>query len=85
MTGLEWVNPGRTQKPALLVGSSNQCKLYRMEQKRKVKTESIKKIVSKGQGIRIPKTKVVEESTEGKLISTFKSGSERNVHSMSMA
>ena len=84
VTALEWVNPSRAQKPAFLVANSKAIKLYRLEPKRKVKTESIQKLVAKGGMIRIPRTRVCEEVIEPKLITTFKSGNDNHLHSASL-
>ena len=59
-------------------------KLFKIVNKKVNKFESIKKKVQKGKGLSIPKIKSVSESQEGKHISTFWTGKEQHIHSMSM-
>jgi len=49
-----------------------------------IKTESVKRKFANGYGICIPKTKVIGESQEVKLIASFKTGLEQHLHSISM-
>lgn len=49
------------------------------------KAESIKKKMNKGKGFGLPKTKVVGESKEGKHITTFQTGKEQHLHSISLS
>ena len=84
ITGIEWINNQRDQKPALLISNSRTVNLMRIVNKLDIKTESVKRKFAKGQGICIPKTKVIGESQEVKLIASFKTGKEQHLHSISM-
>lgn len=85
MTAIEWVNQSMAQKPAFLCSNSNSVKLFKLTEQRKVKTESIKKLIDKGGKLRIPRTRVVEEGIEGVHVKTFETFKETSIHSLSLS
>ena len=60
-------------------------KLFRLANKQVRRAESIKKKMAKGKGLSLPKTKLVSESKEGKHVSTFQTGKEHRLHSLSLS
>ena len=62
VVSLDWVNSVHSSQPALLTANQRQVKLFRIHNKRVRKSESIKKKISKGGNLCMPKTKVVSES-----------------------
>lgn len=83
ITGIEWLNNGNCQKPTLLTQNDRVVKLWRLQDKTSKKTESCKKMMSKGKGIIFPKTKTTVEGKCSKLLQTFKTGKEHHLHSLS--
>ena len=85
VTAIEWVNGGHSAQPALLASNARGVKLFRLANKHVRRAESIKKKMAKGRGLCLPKTKLVSESKEGKHVSTFQTGKEQHLHSLSLA
>lgn len=62
VVSLDWVNSLHSSQPSLLTANQRQVKLFRIHNKKVRKSESIKKKISKGGNLCMPKTKVVSES-----------------------
>lgn len=83
---IEWINyHQKMPQPALLSSNSREIKLFRIVNKREIRSESVKKKMQKGRGIGMPRTKVLSESKEGKHIASFKTGSEQHIHSLALS
>ena len=85
VTAIEWINAVPSAQPALLSSNSRCVKLFRLVNKQVYRAESIKKKMAKGQGLCLPKTKLMSESKESKHISTFKTGKEQHLNSLSLS
>jgi serine/threonine-protein phosphatase 2A regulatory subunit B len=66
------------------VSNNSSVRLFRVVDKKVIKTESVKKKIAKNEGLRLPRSKVTSVSKEGKLVNTFKTGMEHHLHSVSM-
>ena len=67
----------------LLTCNSRIIKLWRLQDKTTKKTESAKKLLTKGRGIIFPKTKTTVDGKVSKLVQTFKTGKEHHLHAIS--
>ena len=84
MTAIEWINQSESQKPAFLSSNSRSVNLFRIKDQKVIRTESVKRKVSRGNGLCIPKFEVKSVSKEAKLVTTFKTGKEHHLHSLAL-
>ena len=85
VTGLQWINQSQSQQPAVLASNARQIKLFRLVSNKEQKCESAKKKLARGKGLQIPRIKTMSESKEGKHVTTFKTGKEQSLHSLSLS
>lgn len=85
VTAIEWLNNSNTEKPLMLTQNSKVIKLWKIQDKVTKKHESCRKMLSKGKGIIFPKTKTSIEGKMSKLVTTFKTGKEHHLHSLSQS
>lgn len=83
VTSIEWLNNVNTMKPMMLTQNQKVVKLWRIQDKVTKKHESCKKMLQKGKGIVFPKTKTAVEGKTSKLVTSFKTGKEHHLHSLS--
>ena len=81
---MEWLNPYNQPSPMMLSTNDKLIKLWKIEYKREKKYESCKKLLQKGK-ICIPRSKVVNESWEGRMKSSFKNAHEYHINSLSLS
>ena len=64
----------------MLTSNHKQVKCFRLYSKKTRKVESVKKKIQKGGNLCMPKSKLVSESDEGKLVGTYSTGKEQHLH-----
>jgi len=79
---IEWINQFPNSKPQLMTANDKLIKLWKLDFKREKRYESCKKLLSKGKFM-LPRSKVVNESWEGKMRSFYRNAHEYHINSMS--
>ena len=81
MNVIEWINHHTSSIPQLLSANDKLIKLWRLEYKKEKKYESCKKLLQKGK-LMIPRSKVINESWEGRCKQYYKSAHEYHINSL---
>lgn len=85
INAIEWVNDRSSASPALLTCNNRTIKLHRVVTKSVKRSESVVKRLARGKGLTMPRMRAVEKVTQGEFRTSYSSGSEQHLHSLSLA
>ena len=84
INAIEFVNLFKSSAKQMLTANDKLIKLWRIEYKKEKKYESCKKLLQKGK-LMIPRSKVINESWEGRMRKQYRNAHEYHINSLSLA
>lgn len=81
---LEWINPYENSPYQILSANDKLIKLWKLDYRKEKKYESCKKLLAKGK-LTMPRSKVVNESWEGRNRCFYRNGHEYHINSLNLS